>query len=93
MESYFDAVVNSLTLDDLNILGILVDNDATAKFKAIKNNTVCEKSGLSNANFRKTLYRLTANCFIKTATGNKEHLIYVTDFGQKALQKSLGEAQ
>lgn len=91
IEYYFNHIVSKLTIDDMNILGILTDNDATATFKAMKKKDVHLKSGLSEANYRKIIYRLDAINFIETVTGNKEHMYYITTFGRKAVEKSLEE--
>lgn len=83
--SYFDEVVGSLTSEDTNLLGVLVQEDATANFKAIKNAAVQEAAGLSEAMFRKITTRLVALKFIEPNTGFKEHALFVTPYGQAAL--------
>lgn len=91
MDSYFNHIVSKLTIDDMNILGILTDNDATATFKAMKKKDIHKRSGLSEANYRKIIYRLDAINFIETVTGGKEHMFYITDFGKSAVERSLEE--
>lgn len=91
MDNYFDEIVQSLTLDDLKILGLLNDFDANIKFKAVKKRNLCEESKLTLANFRKSLYRLEIAKFIEIVTGQKDHRIFITDIGQKALFISLSE--
>lgn len=88
---YFQHVVGKLNIDDMNILGILTDMDATATFKAIRKKDVFERSGLSEANYRKVIYRLDAMEFIQTVVGGKEHMLFITDYGTMAINHSLGE--
>lgn len=88
-EHYFNHITSRLTLDEMDILGILADNDATATFKAMKKKEVFELSKKSEANFRKIIYRLDAINFLETVTGNKEHMYYVTNFGLYAIDQSL----
>ena len=88
-EQYFQHVVSRLNLDEMNVLGILTDDDATATFKSMKKKELYERSGLSEANFRKIIYRLDAISFVETVTGSKEHMYYVTNFGLMAINQSL----
>lgn len=89
MGDYFENVVSSLTIDDMNILVILYDNEATAGFKALSNGEVFERSGLSEATYRRTMYRLVANKFIEIVTVKKQNAFYVTLYGVKAIEKSM----
>jgi predicted transcriptional regulator len=89
MHDYFQHIVTKLTIDDMNILGILTDNDATATFKAMRKKDVFNKSGLSEANYRKVIYRLDAINFIETVTGSKEHMFFITNFGLTAVEQSI----
>jgi RIO-like serine/threonine protein kinase len=86
---YFEHIVSRLTLDDMQILAMLSDKDFTASFKAVKKKEIFELLGFSEANYRKTIYRLDALNFIETLTGVKEHKIYITNYGLLAIQKSL----
>lgn len=88
-ENYFKHIVSRLTIDEMNVLGILTDNDATATFKAMRKKEVFDRSCLSEANFRKIIYRLDAVNFIETVSGNKEHMYYITQFGLMAIDESL----
>lgn len=88
-EHYFQHITSRLTIDEMNIIAVLTDNEATATFKAMKKKDVFELSKLSEANFRKIIYRLDAINFIETVTGNKEHMYYVTSFGLNAIDQSL----
>lgn len=89
MESYFKHIISRLTFNEISILGILADNDATASFKALKKKTLYKESNLTEANFRKYIYRLDAINFIEAVTGNKEHMYYITNFGLDAIDQSL----
>jgi RIO-like serine/threonine protein kinase len=91
MEQYFQDVVSSLSLDDMNVLGALFDQDATAGFKAVQNIDVQQKAKLTEATFRKVLYRLIANKFINVVTLTRQHSLYITSYGVEALKKSLEE--
>lgn len=88
MTDYFDVVVSDLNIDDLGILGILLDNEAINNFKSLKYQKVLELSNLSKAKFYKTIHRLTANKFIEIIAG-KEYKMHITEFGIMAIQKSL----
>ena len=91
MNNYFESVVESLTIDDLRVLGVLSDNEAEVKFKAITKKMLNEMSKLSTANFRKSIYRLEIAKFINIVIGQKDHRVYITEFGQRALFTSLSE--
>jgi RIO-like serine/threonine protein kinase len=87
--SYFDEVIASLTTEDTQLLGVLLDEDATAKFKAVPYRTAMTKGKLSEAILRKSVARLTALQFIVLRTDSKEHGMFITLYGQTALQKIL----
>lgn len=89
IEQYFDHILSRLTLDEMGILGVLLDYDATATFKAMKKKILFEHGGLSEANFRKIIYRLDALNFIETVSGNKEHMYFITGYGKNAMEKSI----
>lgn len=89
--NYFQVIVNNLSIDDLNILGILHDKNANVKFKALKKKELKEISELTDSNYRKTLYRLEIAQFIKIVTGEKDHKIFITEMGNEALLISLSE--
>lgn len=88
-ENYFLHIVNRLTIDDISVLGVLIDNKATAPFKAMKKKELSEVADISEANLRKTIYRLDVANFVETVTGIREHKLYVTDLGVLAIEKSL----
>jgi RIO-like serine/threonine protein kinase len=87
-DNYFEHIVNNLKLDDFGVLGRLYDNDATIPFKAMSKKTVIEQTKMSEANLRKTLYRLEAVDFVRAVTGCKEHKIYLTGYGLLAMQET-----
>ena len=87
--SYFDEVVNSLTSEDTNLLGVLAERDATAKFKAMKCAHVQVIASVTEANFRNITTRLSALKFVEINTDYKEHGISITGFGLSALASVL----
>ena len=89
MSNYFDHVIKQLELEGMTILGFLLDNDATAAFKAVKRGDVSKASDMTEATFRKTISKLIATHLIETVTGGKEHKIYLTIYGDQAIRKSL----
>lgn len=89
MSDYFEHIIRQLTIEEMAILGILIDRDATAAFKSMKRSDVYERSDMSLANFRKTIGKLSATCLIDVVTGSKEHKMFLTSYGQQALEKSL----
>lgn len=93
MESYFHHIVSKLSYDEMSVLGYLSDNLADAMFKSIKKKDVQNEINLSTANFRKALYRLEANRFIEINSNSKEHRLFITEFGQLALNEQLQEEE
>lgn len=91
LREYFEQIVQQLSIEEIAVLGILLDQDATAAFKAIRRQEVMQSSDLSLAQFRKTMEKLTATYLINVVTGGKEHKVYLTSYGTKALEKSLEE--
>jgi predicted transcriptional regulator len=93
MEQYFKDVVNSLTYEDISVLSTLYDNDAPSSIKSIKIKEVQEKSGHSEAIYRKIIYRLMASQFIKSTHLNRQQKIFLTEYGITAVNKSLEEVE
>jgi predicted transcriptional regulator len=87
MDQYFKSVLESLSNEDVSMLKLLNELQANAKFKAIKKKYVFELSGLTEATFRKVVYRLVAVQFIEPVYGGKEHKLVLTPFGEKALEQ------
>jgi hypothetical protein len=90
-DNYFDHIVNRLRLDDIGMLAKLFDEDATVPFKAMSKKTILEELKISEANLRKTIYRLEAVDFVQAVTGIKEHKIYITELGALAIQEQFKE--
>jgi predicted transcriptional regulator len=91
MEQYFHDVVSSLSMDEMRVLGILFDNEATVTFKAMATNSVVEQGGLSEALYRKIMYRLSANKLIQVVPVKRQHSMIITQYGIEALKNSLKE--
>lgn len=89
METYFNAVVSNLTIEDSMLLGILLSNDATSKVKAMRGQAVFEKSASTEAKYRKMMDRLVALQFIIVVKDFKEHTLYISEFGVAALNDLL----
>jgi DNA-binding MarR family transcriptional regulator len=89
MNSYLDEIADSLTINDLSVLGVLTDHKVDAKFKSMKKSRLRELSKLSIADFRKVVHRLEIAKFLEVVTGQKEHRIFITEFGRYAIEKSL----
>jgi len=89
MGDYFEEVMRKLTIEDVGVLGWLFQNEANAVFKAVKKRSVAEGVNYSTSNFRKTLSKLEAIHFVGTVTGAKEHKLYLTEYGQQAVQQGI----
>jgi RIO-like serine/threonine protein kinase len=92
-EKYFQQITNNLDVDDLMILDSLKEDDANVKFKAMKNTVLFERSGMSEAKYRKTIARLSSISFIEANTTNKEHALFITEYGMIALQIMIKKAE
>jgi hypothetical protein len=93
MEQYFENVVSGLTYEDINLLSILYDQDATIAFKSIRSKEVSQITGYTEAVFRRILYRLSGSKLIGVIPLNKQSGIYITSFGVEAISKSLKEVK
>ena len=93
MESYFENVIRQMTVEEVKVLGHLYEEDANASFKAIARKKVQEVLGLSQVEFRKTIEKLTATQFVDVVQGKREHRIFLTVYGQEALETSLHEEE
>jgi RIO-like serine/threonine protein kinase len=92
-EAYFQQITESLDSTDLMVLNYLKSMDATIKFKAIRNTKLQEEVGFTDAQYRKTITRLTSIKFVKVNTTNKEHALFITEYGDLALNAMLQKAQ
>ena len=90
-DGYFEHIVTRLKIDDIALLAKLFDEDATVPFKAMSKKTLIDNLDISEANLRKTIYRLEAVDFVSAVTGTKEHKLYITDFGKLAIQEQFEE--
>ena len=91
MDNYLSEVIDSLSINDLKILGILNDYEAEVKFKSLSKGDLSKKCELSDAKFRKALYRLEITRFIDIIKDSKEHSIIITHVGHNALFTSLSK--
>lgn len=89
MEEYFHHILKSLTIEDVSILGILYDEDANSKVKAIKSPLLYGRSDTSEAKYRKVIGRLTSLNFIEINSDYKEHSLFITEYGKKALELTI----
>lgn len=88
---YFDAVCDGLTYEDINLLSILYDHDATAAFKSMRSREVLLITGYTESVFRRVMYRLNGGKLIDAVPSNKALGLYLTHFGSQALIKSIQE--
>lgn len=86
MDSYFLSLTDRMTLEEIELLNLLTSNESTNRFSARTKKTLFHQSNVSEAKFRKIIYRLEALNFIEVVAGSREHLIFVTEYGQKAIQ-------
>lgn len=86
MNHYFMSVLDTLNLEDIEVLNKLTSKDAVNVATSIKKKLLFDELNISQATFRKVLYRLEAMQFVKTVSGNKEHSIYATEYGQQVIQ-------
>lgn len=91
MDTYFEEIVDSLTINDIKVLGYLNDQDADMKFKSVKREVLRNEINLTLAEFRRVVCRLEITKLIDIVTDQKEHRIYITNLGKIALFKSLSE--
>lgn len=86
--TYFNEVVEKLSIDELSILGVLFDKKANAVFKSIKNKEVIEDTFLTRSKYFNSLSKLTASCLVETV-GSRNDKVYITSYGINALQEQL----
>jgi RIO-like serine/threonine protein kinase len=91
MENYTEHIISSLTANDMKILAVLETLEANATFKSVTRHMLRERSELTDFKFRKALNRLEALKFIAVSKEGKAHRVYVTEFGEEALNKNLEE--
>lgn len=93
VNEYFDHIVKHLTIEEMSILAVLYDMDATAAFKAMKRTDILEQSKLSIARFRKTIGKLVSTCLVDVVTGAKEQKVFLTQYGIEALEPMVQEGR
>lgn len=86
MDSYFLSLTDRLSMDEIELLNQLTSSESTNRFSAKTKKELSTHSKLTEAKFRKILQRLEALRFIEVCAGNREHLIFVTEYGQNAIQ-------
>ncbi|MFK3936665.1 hypothetical protein ACI2JA_03995 [Alkalihalobacillus sp. NPDC078783] len=87
----FSDLVKHTNNDELLMLGYLMENEADAKFKAIRRGVIKEALSFTQALTRKNLLTLSAKQFIEVIHQSKEQCVYITEYGQRALGESLKE--
>lgn len=93
VEAYFENITKKMTIEEMNVLAFLYEKDANASFKAVKRQQIQETIQLSPTEFRKVIEKLTAVQFIDIVYGKKEHRVFLTVFGQEALEQSIDEEE
>lgn len=86
MDSYFLSLTDRMTIDEIEILNMLTSKESTNRFSARTKKDLLTQSNLTEAKFRKIINRLEALNFIEIVSGSREHLVYVTEYGQSAIQ-------
>jgi DNA-binding MarR family transcriptional regulator len=86
MDTYFLSLTDRLTIDEIELLNQLTSSESTNRFSAKTKKELFHSSKLTESRFRKILYRLEALRFIEIVAGAREHLIFVTEYGQNAIQ-------
>ena len=96
-QEYFQYIIESLNIDDLGVLSILSDEDCNTRIKSLPNSKLYQNSGLSEAKYRKVIWKLLALKFIEPDTRNKEHSYFISEYGQEAIiniiEKSKGSVE
>lgn len=86
MDRYFLSIVQRLTLEELEMLNYLTKNEINNRFSAIKKKELQNITNFTEAIFRKIFTRLEALNLIEVVTGSKDHLVYVNEYGENAIQ-------
>lgn len=87
MQSHFCSLLENLTLDELEILKALIDEDSLNRFSARTKKEISIKTNLTDSILRKSITRLEAMNFIEVVAGSREHLLYINEYGQDAIKK------
>ncbi|WP_064199065.1 DUF3116 family protein [Brevibacillus brevis] len=84
---YFDQIIKRLSREDLTVLEILRDRQATLAKSSMSMDKLQHESEMSRALLRKTVYRLNANYFIESEANNRNQSYFLTSYGDQALTK------
>lgn len=90
---YFEEVSSALKIEELNVLGYLIDEEATASFKAVARKEVREVVSVTDAIFKKTIYLLETKKLIQVVRNQAKHDIFITQYGMEAVNYSLQGAE
>lgn len=85
--NHFSSLIDRLTLDDIEILNCLTQQESLNRFSAKTKKEVLDEVNLSESKIRKALCRLEAMNFIDIVAGNREHLVFVNEFGQQVIHQ------
>ena len=91
MQEYFQQITSKLTFDEMVVLGYLSDKQANVVFKSVKKKDILDDTQLTTSKLRTSLIRLEANNLIEIVSNSKEHRVYITEYGQLALNEHLKE--
>lgn len=86
MDFYFESIIDRLSLNEIKILNILTSSESTNRFSAKIRSELYEQSQLTISEFRKCMNRLEAANLIQIVSGGKNHLVFVNEYGQHAIQ-------
>lgn len=89
MDDYLNEIISNLTIEDINLLGILQAEDASTKQKSIRLQSVFAKCETTEAKFRKLIDKLSALKFVTINKDYKEHRLFISDYGVIALNNIL----
>lgn len=89
MVNYFHSIVKSTSLDELQILGLLNDQDATETFKAISKREVMELLNFKRTKAQTLFSILESKNFITVVRDANMHKLIINEFGQVALEESI----
>jgi predicted transcriptional regulator len=87
VKGYFEALVESLSQEDLLFLNELYSNDATSNYKSISKDSIMGKTNLTQAAFRKTVTRMEVINFVFVCRTQKSPMYSLTDWGLLAINK------
>lgn len=89
MEAFFKELVSNLTIDDMLVLSYLSDNQINTLYKSVTKHEIQEGTSLTTSILRKSLLKLETLSFIRIDIGSKKYKIFMTHYGQTALQMQI----